>query len=374
MAALLKLNEAGRINQLIEQNMGLAKNLREATERVEALNLDNNNSKDGWTEALRDLAMAKSEINKLKEAKRDQDGQLEKLTAQLKGEEAALARGEASADPAEVEMLREIIKRQLRAQEWRRQSRDTLVEEAKKLGLKDENLAKAMELFTSEELQLTQEEQRLIAERKVDGEFVSPVARDPSSVSRATDSLNQEVETYNRAATKAYTSERYYPAKELFQMTVEMNPGDVAARCRLGLVNMKLSDWMSAGDAFRRAIELDANHAYAHRMLGLTQLELGDVAGAEQSVSRSVELDPDDAKSQVLLGAILYSSGKTSQAEKHWKAAIEADPMLSEPHINLAVLCMKAKRRNDSRGYYQAALERGARPDPRIEKFLDARP
>ncbi|HVJ47009.1 MAG TPA: tetratricopeptide repeat protein, partial [Luteolibacter sp.] len=368
------LNEAGRIKQLIEQNMGHAKNLREATEKVETLNVDNNNTKDTLTESLRDLAMAKFEINKLKEAKRDQDGQLEKLTTRLKGEEAALARGEVSADPAEVEMLRDIIKRQLRAQEWRRQSRDTLVDEAKKLGLKDENLAKAMELFTGEDLQLTQEEQRLIAERKVDGEFVSPFARDPAAVGRATDSLNQEVETYNRAATKAYTSERYGPAKELFQMTVEMNPGDTGALCKLGLVHMKLHDSMSASDTFRRAVELDGNNAYAHRMLGLSQLELGDMSGAEQSVARSVELAPDDAKSQILLGAILYSSDKTREAETHWKAAIEADPMLSEPHINLAVLCAKAKRKNDARAHYQAALERGAVPDPRIEKFLDSRP
>src|SRR5690606_36025418 len=57
MAALLKLNEAGRIQQLIEQNMGLAKQLREATEKVDRLDLDNNATKDELTETLHDLAM-----------------------------------------------------------------------------------------------------------------------------------------------------------------------------------------------------------------------------------------------------------------------------------------------------------------------------
>ena len=46
MSALLKLNEDGRIQDLVQQNMGLAKNLREANEKVERLNLDNNSAKD----------------------------------------------------------------------------------------------------------------------------------------------------------------------------------------------------------------------------------------------------------------------------------------------------------------------------------------
>ena len=57
MAALLKLNEAGRINELIEQNVGFAKNLREANEKVERLNIDNNATKDDVIDALRDLGV-----------------------------------------------------------------------------------------------------------------------------------------------------------------------------------------------------------------------------------------------------------------------------------------------------------------------------
>ena len=61
MANLLKLNESGRIGLLIEQNMGLAKSLREATEKVDRLNLDSNSAKDQIVDALRDLAIAKSQ-------------------------------------------------------------------------------------------------------------------------------------------------------------------------------------------------------------------------------------------------------------------------------------------------------------------------
>ena len=114
MSALLKLNEDGRIQDLVQQNMGLAKNLREANEKVERLNLDNNSAKDDIVDALRDLAIAKSQINKLHQEKREQDGRLVELENRLKGEEAALSKGQVAADPEEVAVLRDIIQRQLR--------------------------------------------------------------------------------------------------------------------------------------------------------------------------------------------------------------------------------------------------------------------
>ncbi len=144
MAALLKLNEAGRIQELIEQNMSLAKTLREANEKVERLYRESNADKDAYTDALRDLAIAKSQINRLHQEKRDQDQRLADLENRLRNEERALASGKASADPAEVQILRDIIRRQLRVQERRRQARDLLVEAAKDLGAKDERLAQAM--------------------------------------------------------------------------------------------------------------------------------------------------------------------------------------------------------------------------------------
>ena len=90
MAALLKLNEAGRIQDLIEQNMALAKNLREANEKVDRLNRESNADKDAITDALRDLAIAKSQINRLHQDKREQDKRLAELETRLKNEEAAL--------------------------------------------------------------------------------------------------------------------------------------------------------------------------------------------------------------------------------------------------------------------------------------------
>jgi predicted Zn-dependent protease len=370
MAALLKLSEADRTQELIEQNMGLAKDLREANEKVERLNKDNNAAKDDVVDALRDLAIAKSQINRLHNENREQTKRLAELTAKLNGEEAALAKGEVNADPAEVEMLREVIRRQLRVQEHRRQAKEVIVEAAKQLGKEDETLNEAIELFVGAEMALTPEEQKLVADQQVDGEFVSPFARDRNTVGRATSDLNREMESYDRAATKAYLAGRLLPTRELFELMVEQNPGHVPALCKLGVVQLKLDDAISAAESFTSAVELDANNPYAHRMLGYAHLKAGDLAAAELHVKRCVELAPDDAKGYLLLGTIAYRVGQIDDAEANFKSAITADPVPSEPYFNLALIYANGKRLEDGREFYQKALERGALPDQSLEKKL----
>jgi len=374
MANLLKLNESGRIDLLIEQNMGLAKSLREATEKIDRLNLDSNSAKDQIVDALRDLAIAKSQINRLHHEKKEQDKRLTGLTEKLKNEENALATGEVQADPAEVEMLREVIRRQLRVQERRRQAKDLLIEAARQLGNDDEKLEEAVALFDGTELELTPEEQKLVADQQVDGEFISPFARDRATVGRAVNELNRELESYDRAATKAYLAGRLLPTRELFEMMVEENPGHVPALCKLGMVQLKLNEPMDAVESFRKAIELDGNNPYANQMLGYSYYILDDIPSAEQYVKRAVELAPDNAKNYVLLGQIAYRLGEFGDAMSNFKSAISVDPVPSEPYFNLAVLSVKDGKLQEAQSFYNQALERGALPDASLESRMEGKP
>lgn len=370
MSALLKLNEDGRIQDLIQQNMGLAKNLREANEKVERLNLDNNSAKDDITDALRDLAIAKSQINKLHQEKREQDKRLEELETHLKGEQTSLASGKGSASQEEVGVLRDIIQRQLRVQERRRQARDLLIEAVKDMGSKDERIAQAIKLFDGQEIELSPDEQRLIADKNVDGEFISPFAQDRAIVGKNINELNRDITVYERTAEKSFAAGRYLPTRELFQMIVEQHPGHIPALCKLGVVDLKLNDPTAAVDSFRRAVELDANNPYAQRMLGYSFYLLGDLPAAELNVKQAVTLAPDDYKSHFLLAAIADRLSRPKEAESEYKAAIAADPLPSEPYYQLAVLCARAKRFDEARAYYAQALERGAIPDPKLEQRL----
>jgi tetratricopeptide (TPR) repeat protein len=371
MSALLKLNEEGRIQDLIQQNMGLAKNLRQASEQVARLNVDNNAAKDDIIDALRDLAIAKTQINNLHQERREQDNRLTELEKRLRGEENALSSGKIAVDPAEIAVLRDIIKRQLRVQERRRQARDLLITAVKDMGSKDERITEAVNLFEGQEIQLTAEEQRVIAAKQVDGEFISPFAQDRATVGRNTADLNRDIAVFERTAEKSFTAGRYLPTRELFQMIVEQHPGHIPALCKLGIVNLKLQDTSAAIDTFQRAVELDANNSYAYRMLGYSFMLSGNLTSAEVHANRSVELTPNDAKSQLLLAAIYYRMGRKSESESHYKASIRADPMPSEPYYNLALLCSKNQRIDEARNYYQQALERGAVPDLKLEKRLN---
>ncbi len=368
MAALLKLNEAGRIQDLIEQNMSLAKNLREANEKVDRLNRESNADKDAITDALRDLAIAKSQINRLHQDKRDQDKRLQELEARLKNEEQALAKGQIAADPAEVEILRDIIKRQLRVQERRRQARDLLVDAARELGTQDQRLANAIELFDAQEIALTPEEQKLVADRQVDGEFVSPFARDRATVGRATAELNRDISVFERTAEKSFIAGRLLPTRELYEMILEQHPGHTPSLCKLGIVHLKLGETTAAVDTFRRAAELDSGNPYAFRMFGFSLMKSGDLPAAEQAARRSVELAPNDAKSHMLLATLCYRLGRSGEAESHFKGAITADPLPSEPYYNLALINSRDGRIKEAKNYYQQALERGALPDPALEE------
>ncbi len=371
MSALLKLNEDGRIQDLVEQNMGLAKNLREANERVETLSRDNNASKDELTAAKRDLSMTKAQINRLHQERKAQDQRLAELENRLKSEQAALESGQASSDPAEVQLLREIIQRQLRVQKRRSQARDLLVEAVKDMGSKDERLQRAIELFDTQEIPLTPEEERLIAGQTVDGEFFSPSIQDRATVGRNTAEMKRDIAVYERTAEKSFAAGRYLPTRELFKMIVEQHPGHVPALCKLGVVDLKLNDPLAAADTFRRAVELDTDNPYAHRMLGFSYYLLGDFKAAEQHVKEATVLSPDDAMSLSLLGSIKENLSLLGEAESYYKAAISADPNLSDPYYNLARICARDGRLDIARTYYQQALERGALPDLKLEKLLN---
>lgn len=370
MSAMLKLSADGRIQDLVQQNIGLSKTLREAEENVERLNKENNASKDDLTAAARDLAMAKRQINSLKQERQKQDARIDELQKRLQGEDVALAAGEATANPAEVAALREIIQKLMRTQERRRQAKELLIEAVKEMGVKDEQIAKATKLFDGEELQLTPEEQKLVANNDVDGEFISPYARDRAKVGESMNELNRDIEVYTHTAEKSFAAGRLSSTRELFEMIVEQHPGHIPTLCKLGVVHLKQNDPAAALDQFRRAVELDANNPYAHRMLGYSFMLLGDMASAEQSVKEAAALAPDDAKSQFLLGIIADKLGHRGEAESYYKASISLDPMPSEAYFNLALLCSRDKRLDAARTLYQQALERGALPDPSLEQRL----
>ena len=371
MAALLKLSESGRIQQLIEQNMSLAKELREAKERVERISKNNNETNDQLAEALRDLAITKTKIIALQTEKRAQEQRIIDLEKQLQSNEKALASGEAAASSEEADALRDIIKRQLRVQERRKQAAQLLLDAAKKqTSSGDENYDEAVALLTDQEITLTPEEQKILEDRKVDGEIYSPYAGSKARVTAATTEMHQQIDDYTKAAVRAFGSQRLSASREVLEMILDVHPGHVPTMTKLGIVQLRLNDPVAASDVLRSAVENDETQSLSHRLLGLALYKMGDLAQAENSLVRALEIDPNDAAGYTIYGNTLLRLKRAPEAESAYQKAIAINPQSSEALHNLAVLCQRDGRIKEAKGYYQEALLHGAQPNPELEAAL----
>jgi tetratricopeptide (TPR) repeat protein len=371
MAALLKLNESGRIQQLIEQNMGLAKELREAKERVERISKNNDETNDQLTEALRDLAITKTKIISLQSEKRAQELRLNDLEKQLQNNEKALASGEAAANSLEADTLRDIIKRQQRQIERRKQAAQLLLNAAKKQTASgDANYDEAVALLTDQEMTLTPDEQKILDARQVDGEIYSPYAGSKARVSAATTEMHQQIDDYTKAAVRAFGSQRLSASREVLEMILDLHPGHIPTMTKLGIVQLRLDDPVAAAQTLRAAVENDESRSLSHRLLGLALYKMGDLAGAEEAVTRALEIDPNDAAGYTIYGNTLLRLKRTADAEKAYQKAIALNPESSEALHNLALLCQRDGRIKEAKGYYEEALLHGAQPNPELETAL----
>lgn len=368
MAALLKLSESGRIQQLIEQNMSLAKDLREAKERVERISKNNDETNDQLTEALRDLAITKTKIIALQTEKRAQEQRMIELEKQLQSNEQALASDGSATSKEEADALRDIIKRQQRQQERRKQAAQLLLDAAKKQTASgDANYDEAVALLTDQEISLTPEEQKILDARKVDGEIYSPYAGSKARVSAATSEMHQQIDDYTRAAVRAFGSERLSASREVLEMILDLHPGHVPTMTKLGIVQLRLNDPVAATDVLRAAVENDETRSLSHRLLGLALYKTGDLAQAETSLVKALEIDPNDAAGYTIYGNTLLRLKRAPEAESAYQKAIALNPESSEALHNLAVLCQRDGRTKEARGYYQEALLHGAQPNPELE-------
>jgi tetratricopeptide (TPR) repeat protein len=370
MAALLKLNEAGRIQDLIEQNMSLAKNLREANEKVERLNRESNADKDAITDALRDLAIAKSQINSLHQEKREQDQRLADLEAACRTRSARSLRARPPRIPPKSRSC-------AISSSASSASRNAAARRATCSSRPPRNSAPRTNASprpsNSSTPRKSPSPRRTETHREPPGgrRVRLPFARDRAAVGQATAELNRDIAVFERTAEKSFVAGRLLPTRELYQMILEQHPGHTPTLCKIGRgAPQAQGTRCRRGCTFRRAIEWTPPTLRLPHARLFPHENSATCPAAEQAVRRAVDLAPTDAKSQMLLATLCYRLGRIGEAESHFKAAITADPMPSEPYYNLALICSRDRRIEDAKNYYQQALERGALPDPELEDSL----
>lgn len=376
MSALLKLNESERVQLLIKQNMDMGRKLNTARERLKTLHSDNNTTKDQLIEAKRDLAQAKGRLIDFQRENASQKRRLEAMEQRLRaaGVELQDELADGKVGPKvreEMEMLRDIISRQLRIQEHRKSAKNAVMAEIRKIGQRQGPLVDNIQGLFDQELQLTAEESRLIAEFKVDDEFIFDDRPKEQEVADASRSLQQSISIKDQLARRAFANGRFLAAREVFESILDQHPGHVETMLNLGVVHVKNEDLPLALSSFNDALVIRGdNLPFAHFMLGVCHYRLSNLDNSKQSLERAVDLDNNNAKAHVFLGNVAGREERDDDAEAHFRTAIEIDPTLSDPYYNLAVIYLRKGLKNEALELYQEALKRGADPNLEFEASL----
>ncbi|MFP6884609.1 MAG: tetratricopeptide repeat protein [Roseibacillus sp.] len=376
MVALLKLNESERVQLLIKQNMDLGRDLKTARDRLKALHTDNNATKDQLIEAKRDLAQAKGRLIDFQRENASQKNRLEAMEDRLRNAGTELKEDLKSAklDPGsrqEMEMLQDIILRQLRIQEHRRSAKESIMAEIRKIGQQGGALVRNIQGLFDQELKLTAEEGRLLAEFKIDDDFIFDDRPEQHEVANAVRSLQQSITIKDQLARRAFSNGRFLAAREVFESILDQHPGHVETMLNLGVVHVKNEDIPLAISSFNDALVIRGdNLPFAHFMLGVCHYRVADLQNSRLSLQHAVDLDNDNAKAFVFLGNVAGREDHDDEAENHFKTAIQIDPTLSDPYYNLAVIYLRKGMKEEALQFYQEALKRGADPNLEFEASL----
>ena len=376
MAALLKMNESDRVKALIEENMSLGRDLSKARERLQALFEDNNATKDELTEAKRDIAVAKVRIIQLKKENDEKTSRLTALESRLKEVDSALESGVAGTpdwekSDQEVQMLRSIVKRQLKVQSRRHQAKKLLVEQVSRLGIEDREFLAAVSILEGQEIELSEEENQLLEGHKVDDEFVFNDYVPEGQRVRSEGILQERIKVRSEVARRAFANGRFLASREVFESVLLEHPGHVPTKLNLGVVHLRLKDPMMAVSEFTEALAMRPDLPYADFMLGVAQYQLGEFDTARSQIQKSLNSQPDNAKAHVFLGSIAGMKGQAPLAQTHFEEAIGIDPTLSDPYYNLAVLSVQRGAKDKALEYYRQAITNGADPDLAFERQLE---
>ncbi|MCA1704538.1 MAG: hypothetical protein LC808_15260, partial [Actinobacteria bacterium] len=118
-------------------------------------------------------------------------------------------------------------------------------------------------------------------------ELVRVKAQRGEDLVQAADSTNDESEKINR-----------------LRQAVEVNPVNLSARLKLGVLLREAGDYPGAEEELRFATRIDEKSARAWRELGATQSKMHRLSDASQSLRRSLDLDPKHSETWRILGGL----------------------------------------------------------------------
>ncbi|MBR2144693.1 MAG: tetratricopeptide repeat protein [Akkermansia sp.] len=377
LRAIVELNSPEKTKALLDQNLSLDQQLKQALARIAELEGRQAGSDDERTVLQQQLDTARDEANRLRdemsgifEENMGYRRRVSELTERLNNIEADLNRNadQPPVDPAlaeENELLREVIAKQRRSLAMQEEGRKLLIETYKQLKNQDPATLSALQrLDEQSSLELTDAERRVM----------EAAAKGEAAESARAVREGLQMETLADLASKAFSKGRYTAAEQLYRTLHDAQPNHVAGLVNLGTILLYRGKCDEALEFFARAIRISPDLAISYYLSGVSYYRLDRLNEAAQMFSRTIELDPGNAEAFFYLANIEGVSGQYDVALKHFAAAVKLKPVLGDAHYNMARLYAEMKQVPEAARAYDRAIQNGAEPDPEFEKYLRNHP
>ncbi|MBR5196337.1 MAG: tetratricopeptide repeat protein [Akkermansia sp.] len=377
LRAIVELNSPEKTKALLDQNLTLDQQLKEALARIAELEGRQAGSDDERTVLQQQLDSARGEADRLRdemsgiyEENMGYRRRVSELTERLNNIEADLDKraSQGTVDPAlaeENELLREVIAKQRRSLAMQEEGRKLLIETYKQIKNQDPATLIALQKLDEESsLDLTDAERRVMeAATKGNEEESTKAVRE-----------GLQMEALADLASKAFTKGRYTAAEQLYRTLYDEQPDHVAGLVNLGTILLYRNKCEESLEFFARATRLAPDLAISYYLAGVSYYRLDRLDDAARMFGRTIQLDPGNAEAFFYLANIEGVSGQFDLALKHFAAALKLKPGLGDAHYNMARLYAELKQIPNASRAYDRAIQHGAEPDPEFEKYLRNHP
>ncbi|MBO5683558.1 MAG: tetratricopeptide repeat protein, partial [Akkermansia sp.] len=355
LRAIVELNSPEKTKALLDQNLTLDQQLKEALARIAELEGRQAGSDDERTVLQQQLDSARGEADRLRdemsgiyEENMGYRRRVSELTERLNNIEADLDKraSQGPVDPAlaeENELLREVIAKQRRSLAMQEEGRKLLIETYKQIKNQDPATLSALQKLDEEStLDLTEAERRVM-EAATKGDEVE-------STKAVREGL--QMEALADLASKAFTKGRYTAAEQLYRTLYDEQPDHVAGLVNLGTILLYRNKCEESLEFFARATRLAPDLAISYYLAGVSYYRLDRLDDAARMFGRTIQLDPGNAEAFFYLANIEGVSGQFDLALKHFAAALKLKPGLGDAHYNMARLYAELKQiPNAARAY-----------------------
>lgn len=375
LRAIVELNSPEKTKALLDQNLTLAEQLKQAEQRVRDLEAQVGSSQDQNTVLDRQLAAARAEADRIRddmsalyEENMGYRRRVSELTERLNAIEADLDAQEKKplVDPALAEenrLLREVIAKQRRTLTMQTEGLKLLTDTYRKMKEQSPEVVEAMQKLEDESNpDLSDADRRLLEAIRDNRPGVQAVRE------------GLQVETLADLAAKAFSKGRYTAAEQMYRTLCELQPDHVAGLVNLGTILLYRNKCEESVSYLEKATRLAPDLPIGYFQAGVALYRLDRLDEAGQMFRRTIELDPANAEAFFYLANIEGVTANCEIALKYYAAAVKLRPQLGDAHYNMARLYAELNRIPDAARAYDRAVRNGAMPDPEFENFLRAHP